>query len=319
MARVNDAPGPRSRWLPLRLTAGLAALTCAGVASIPAGTARADTVTNDPNTIACPAAPAGWAIPAATGQAVLSPNSPGVDGERYGGNAAVILCDYFATDGSGKHILASVVYALPTDPNPVGDFYFGCSSSGTAWTASDRVFRVMSPSRWAIAAFTDFLGALDATTVPAFENVTRQLLAATAGYAHTCDLAVRPTPVTSTFSYSFGSNLGDGTGSFSTSGSAPTGGWAAVTSTSAAILPLTLGKGIFTVAVQHGWRFYPGRPSQEPRLSLAVKVTDSDLRFCGTGSTGTLILTQTTLQLRICNQRVSARRASARFSYSGSQ
>ena len=317
MARVNDAPGPTSRFTPLRLTSGLAVVAC--VVSILPGRARADAVAKDSSTITCPAAPAGWSIPADTGQAVLSPNSPGVDGERYGGNAAVVICDYFATDGSGKHILASVVYALPTDPNPVGDFYFGCSSSGTTWSDSGRVFRVMSPSRWAIAAFTDFLGALNPTTVPAFEQVTRELLASTAGYAHTCDLAVEKTPVSSTFSYSFGSNLGDGTGSFATSGISLKNGWVPVTSASAAILPLTLGKGIFTLAVQHGWRFYPGRPSQPPRLSLAVKVTDSDLSFCGIGNTGTLILTQSTLRLRICNQRLSARRASARFSYSGSR
>ena len=313
MARANGARGLRSLSAPLRL-----AVAGACVLSLLAGTARAGTVTNDPSTIACPVAPAGFAVPAVTGKAVLLPNSPGVDGERYGGNAAVVICDYFATDGSGKHIVVSVVYALPTDPNPVGDFYFGCASGGTTWTENDRVFRVMSPDRWAIAAFTDFLGALDGPTVPDFEQVTRELLASTAGFAHTCDLAVRQTPVNSTFSYSFSSNFGGGTGSFSTSAVPPSSGWVPVISVTAAILPLTLAKGIFTLAVQHGWRFYPGRPSQKPQLSLAVKVTDSNLKFCGAGNTGTLILTQSTLQLRICNQNLSALRVSARFSYSGS-
>ncbi len=257
-------------------------------------------------------------IPPATGKAVLSPMAPSVDGERYGGNAAVIICDYFAANGSGKHILASVVYALPTDINPVADFYFGCSSGGTKWTDSDRVFRVMSPDRWAIAAFTDFLGALDDTTVPAFENVTRQLLASTAGYAHTCDLKVQETPVNSNFSYTFGSSFGHGLGTFQTAGSVLKTGWVPIVSTSDATLPLTIGNRLLTLEVKHGWRFYPGRPSQQPRLSLAVRVTDSDLRSCGIGNTGTLILTQSTLQLRICNQRLAPRQASARFSYAGS-
>ena len=142
----------------------------------------------------------------------------------------------------------------------------------------------MSPDRWAIAAFTDFLGALDDTTVPAFENVTRQLLASTAGYAHTCDLKVQETPVNSNFSYTFGSSFGHGLGTFQTAGSVLKTGWVPIVSTSDSTLPLTIGSRLLTLEVKHGWRFYPGRPSQQPRLSLAVRVTDSDLRSCGSAT-----------------------------------
>ncbi len=318
MARVH-ARDSRSSATLQRRGAVFAAVALASLVPALVGTARADTVeTKDPSTIACPAAPSGWAVPPASGKAVLSPMAPSVEGERYGGNAVVIICDYFATNGSGKHILASVVYALPTDINPVADFYFGCSSGGTTWTDRDRVYRVMSPDRWAIAAFTDFLGLLDDTTVPAFQNVTRQLLASTAGYAHTCDLKVQETPINSAFSYTFGSSFGNGGGTFESAGSVLKTGWVPVVSTSDATLLLTLNKRIFTLEVKHGWRFYPGRPSQQPKLSLAVRVTDSEIRSCGIGNTGTLILTQTTLQLRICNQRLSPKKASARFSYAGS-
>src|SRR5207253_7411423 len=111
-----------------------------------------------------------------------------------------------------------IAYALPNDFNPINDFYFGCSSGGTKWTDSDRVFRQMSRNQWAIGLFADALGQLGSGDVPVFENMTRQLLQNAEGYAHPCTLRLKPASVATPITYRFTSAAGNGSGSFVVTG-----------------------------------------------------------------------------------------------------
>jgi hypothetical protein len=287
-------------------------------AIVPAGGAAADVVIKDPHGIACPAAPPGWYIPPGDATSttpggrtliipgqVLDPNEGAV-----GGNTVGVGCDYFTT--AGKHIQVDLAYALPTDPNPISDFYFGCQSGGTAWTDSSRHFRQMSPNQWAAVAFFDQLGQLQGAEITEFEQVARQLLANSAGYAHGCTLKLEPTPVDTRREFSFTVAAGKGGGLFFTRGLA-TDPTQEIVSYSVPDMVLHVrnakAKGTLTIRVTQGVNFVPSRvtktgPSpQQLRLSIAVK--KSKLQGCPTGSTGTLIVSTTpraSVLLKVCSQ-----------------
>jgi hypothetical protein len=284
----------------------------------PAGGAAADVVIKDPHGIACPAAPQGWYIPPGDatsttpgGRTLIIPGQAldPAQGE-VGGNTVGVGCDYFTS--SGKHLQVDLAYALPTDPNPIADFYFGCQSGGTAWTDSDRHFRQMSPNQWASVAFYDQLSQLHGDEITAFEGVARQLLANSNGYAHGCTLKLEPTPVDTRRQFSFSVAAGKGGGLFYTRG-LPTDPSQEIVSYAVPdmVLHVRSGKhaGTLTVKVTQGVSFVPSRagktgPSSEQlRLSIAVK--KSHLRGCPTGSTGTLIVStvpKAGVQLRVCSQ-----------------
>src|SRR5438094_5964239 len=105
---------------------------------------------------------------------------------NFGGNEIEVACHYYTS--SGGELRVDVMYALPSDPNPIFDFFYGCTSGGTKWTAEDRRFQVISRNQWAIATFYDHLAGLSAGDEVAFENVARQLLQNAEGYAHDCSL-----------------------------------------------------------------------------------------------------------------------------------
>ena len=145
----------------------------------------------DPNTIACPQAPSGWTLFTGEGKTIWD----GAHNDRLAGlQQLAVNCNYVTPEY--RHIQVTVAYALPTDLNPRGDFYFGCSSGVTPWTAKERKFYVMSGDQWAMATFNDFLGQIDESEALAFQQVTRDLLRNAEGYAHNCELTLAPTVAT---------------------------------------------------------------------------------------------------------------------------
>ena len=180
------------------------------MALAPTASSAAVPVAKDPNAIACPIGPPGWSVPAAAGGKEIEDGE--TDVHYRPSDAVTVNCNYFT--GGGKHILVYVQYALPADPNPINDFYYGCSSTVTPWNATDRVFRVTSRDQWAIAVFYDSLLQLKHSEVAVFESVTRRLLQNAEGYAHDCSLHVAPTPVASSYAFRFEVPAGHGAGSF---------------------------------------------------------------------------------------------------------
>jgi hypothetical protein len=296
------------RLLPvlLLLAAGLAA----GVG--PAGGLAADIVVKDPHGIACPNAPSGWFNPpgdstatTAGGRSIIAPGTVVTAGEGpQGGNTVNVSCDYFTK--AGKHLVVDLLYALPTDPNPINDFYFGCRSGGTSWTKEDRVFRLMSIDQWAAVAFYDSLEQLGSEDVPGFETVARQLLRNSEGYAHQCTLKVQPSPLQTRWQFTFGVSAGKVKGLFWTQGAKTDSVLPVV---AVGIEPMTLNvksngaRHPLTVQVTRGVSYMPQRAGTRGQLRLAVSVTKSNVPGCPNGSTGTLIVTTApSALLKVCSR-----------------
>jgi hypothetical protein len=237
---------------------------------------------------------------------IVTPFSPGGIDERTGlpmtagGYQVNVVCDYWQADGDRLRV--AVMYALPTDPNPHSDFFFGCSSGGVKWTDADRKFQLASEKQWAIASFYDYLSSIGASDVPAFEGVARQLLQNSEGYAHDCTLKTAETPTLFNFQYSFSGPAGAGKVQFNTFAALISSGALPVVSTSTPTYKLKLNKRQITVKVRNGVRYYPALYPQRPKLELAVQVVASQLPGCASGNTGTLVLTTSSLRLRVCSK-----------------
>jgi hypothetical protein len=281
------------------------------VSSLATAAGSADTI-RDPATIACPPGPPGWANPPNGGKAIWDPLT-GSDPGLAGRTQVVVNCNYFTH--SGNHIQVALAYALPTDLNPSNDFYFGCSSGGTTWTASDRVFGVMSETQWAIAEFNDFSGFLSAGDVPAFEKVANQLLQNAEGYAHKCTEKLHPTDVKSTFAFSFASAAGAGSGTFETTGASNNGSAIPVVEVTTHNITLKFGQGELILKVTNGLWFYAARPNHAPRLVLRVRVAQSQVHPCRRGSSGTLTITTHSLLVRVCGRDFSGGKTDGRLTF----
>ncbi len=284
----------------------LVALLCAGLAlAFVPGTAFAAGPIKDPALIACPSPPAGWTNPPGTGKTVQSPQLNENLATLGASDQAEVTCEYF--DLPTKHVLVVVSYAVPDDINPVSDFYWGCRSGGTPWDDSTRVFRVMSPHQWAIAAFSDVGGDLSRGDAQKFETITRQLLQNAEGFGHTCARSTSETFLTSNFHYSFKVAAGQGSGSFwATLGPKPTSTVPVGRVMSVTISLQLTRHGVtqpLTIRVERGFDYSPAGPRVTGRVRLGVKVVASKVPSCHAGNTGTLtITTRPSVKLAICGQ-----------------
>jgi hypothetical protein len=275
---------------------------------------------------ACPAAPSGW-TPASGGAQFWGPDqNPGADTER-------ITCSYLNTKGEGIGVVVN--FALPTDLNPIDDFYYGCNGLGAvAWTHTQRVYQLTSATHWMDANFSDPYHLTPAGQVTQFEDMARLMLATAQPLAHACSVKVAPTPalagwlfdfefaLTGKTTYAFG---GIGThvpaqgkiagvpsypipdGSFQTKGSAqhPT-----VATVSAPVVALSVVTGstkrTVTIKLVSAIRFsftevQTGQQAVAALL-LQVRVVHSTLAACPVGSQGTLELSTVpaSVSLKLC-------------------
>jgi hypothetical protein len=262
----------------------------------------------DPKGIACPAAPAGWTIAPGDstdtppgGRTITQPSTVGGDGGAQGGTEIDVACQY-SDAASGGILRMDVRYALPSDPAPGNDFYFGCSSSGVAWSDSLRTYHVMSPTQWAVASFSDTARQLKTADVPAFEGVAKKLLSNADGFGHACSTAAGQTATLFSYQLSFAGPAGNGKVAFQTSAALISSGSLPVVSTTTPQYKLRLPKGPVTVKVTSGVKYYPAVSTQKPRLELNVKLVKSALPGCVGATKGTLVLTESTLQLKACGK-----------------
>jgi hypothetical protein len=299
------------------LTWFLAPLACGALAAAfaPTSSVAAAPLAKDPNTIACPVASTKWFVPAAAGGKEIEDGE--TDLHYRPSDAVTVNCNYFTR--GGKHVLVSVQYALPSDPNPINDFYYGCSSSETPWNSTDRVFRLTSRNQWAVAVFYDTLFQLKDSEVDMFEGVTRRLLQNAEGYAHDCSLRVAPTAVESTYAFTFDVPAGKAEGSFVVQAAPnrdPRASTVPVVQARAATIRLgvTSGGGRHRLAVEisHGVTYRDrhfagtGRSSTTAGTSsvtFAIRVVGSKVPSCPKGATGTLtVSTAPAVSLRVCGQ-----------------
>jgi hypothetical protein len=242
----------------------------------------------DPATIACPTPPSGWdALPPK--KSLATPQSvPEPDAEEHfatGGNLVNVTCTYYAS--TNTHVDVTVSYALPSDVNPVNDFYWGCGTGTLKWNASDRVYRVTSVSQWANATLVDMLGYLPDRDVAAFEGVTNALLRNASGYGHACDTKFRPTPLSLRYAFDFraaGANLKN---VFVTE-QPPKGGTAPIvksTVTTAKLqVPTKAGKRAMTIKLAKGIDYRPATKGTSGRVRFQVQVLNSKVSSCRRGA-----------------------------------
>jgi hypothetical protein len=189
---VSYAVG-RSRSLGLLLAAATFVGSALAMAS-----ARAEVP--NANSIACPAPPSGWFLPGgSSGRYVASPSKADAvpaDMLQPGLDQVTVYCHYFTK--SGKALIVSSNYALPSNLNPFNDFDVGCSDNaskagvatgGYGWNTKDRIYRVVSLTTWGYAAFWDYQRQLVKRDVGSFEAVTQSLLTRSEPAAHSCSLA----------------------------------------------------------------------------------------------------------------------------------
>lgn len=295
----------------------VAALTCGALGAVlaPTSSVAADPVTKDPSTIACPAASPGWFVPASAGGKEVEDGQN--DLHLRPSDAVTVNCNYYTS--SGRHILVYVQYALPSDRNPINDFYYGCSSTVTRWNATDRVFRLTSSDQWAIAVFYDSLLQLKNSEVAMFENVTRRLLQNAEGYAHDCSLKVAPTPATSSYAFVFDVSEGRAQGSFLVQATpngdprAPTVPVIQVQVPNITLNVKTDGVShVLTIKVKHGITYHnyhahkavpTSKAIPTSDVKFAIEVVSSKVPSCRKGATGTLtVSTAPSVLLEVCGQ-----------------
>jgi hypothetical protein len=293
---------------PRRVVLLASVLAAAAAASILAGgsAASADPM-KDPATIACPTPPAGWdALPPK--KSLATPQSvPEPDAEEHfatGGNLVSVTCTYYAS--TNTHVDVTVSYALPSDANPINDFYWGCGTGTLKWNASDRVYRVPSVSQWANATLVDMLGYLPDRDLAAFENVTNALLRNANGYGHACDTKFRPTALDLRYAFDFraaGANLKN---VFVTE--QPQGGGTApivksTVTTAKLQVPTKTGKRAMTIKLAKGIDYRPATKKASGRVRFQVQVVNSRVSSCRRGANGTLtITTKPSVLLTVCGQ-----------------
>jgi hypothetical protein len=278
------------------------------VATLGAATSLAATPTTikDAHDIACPAPPSGWTLPppGAGGQTVLTPLTmlAGETDGLQGGNSSRVICGY-ATQ-SGKYVIMEVLFALPTDPNPLHDFYYGCGSGGKQWTDSERIFLQTSPSMWAIVAFADPRKQLQGADVGAFQGMARQLLKNANGFAHVCETPTAETPTLMRFVFNFEVSAGSVAGSFYTQGL--NAKLESFVTSDVPAMTLNLKKNgkrhPITLEMKYG-EYVPARPGKLRQVRLGVVVTSSKVPGCPVGSAGTLTMTTApSVRLAVCSQ-----------------
>ncbi len=250
----------------------------------------------------CPAAPAGWAA---------APTNPHIWGpvQNPGQYSEEVTCSY--TSGT-KIASVNANFALPSDPNPVSDFDYGCDAKDQAWDASTRIYVVTSRTQWGYAELDDSNRQLAPGDVAAFESATRTLLKNSEGAGHGCKLDTSQTSVLSSFLFSFEySELGKNftvfggvssgikgnamipAGSFKTT-SKSTGSTVLekVVSVSAPAIPITVVKGnkerTVVLRIYRGIDFFIRSPLE--RLRLDVRVVQSNYPTCQVGAHGVLTL-----------------------------
>jgi hypothetical protein len=290
----------------------------------PAPSAAAVPVAKDPGTIACPAASASWAVPAGAGGKQIEDGQ--TDVHYRPSDAVTVNCNYFTS--GGRHILVYVQYALPSDPNPINDFYYGCSSTVTPWNGTDRVYRVTSRDQWAIAVFYDSLSLLKGGEVPMFEGVTRRLLANAEGYAHDCSLRVAPTSVVSTYSFSFDVSGGHASGTFAVEadpGRNPRAATVPVVQFEVPSITLHVSTGgvsrVLAIRVRRGIAYHDyhhgaGTAPPTSRVTFAIEVLRSTIPTCRTGASGTLtVSTSPSVSLRVCGRSFATGRAKTSIAF----
>jgi hypothetical protein len=306
MAGSLHAPVQHRRRRLARLLPLLAALAALAPAS---SHAAAPAAIKDPATISCPAGPAGWSNPSGPGgKRILNPlTSP-----QPPGHTATVSCNYFTK--AGKHLLVDLLYALPSDPNPRSNFYFGCSSTGTKWNANDRIFRLASSRQWAMVSFYDLLRQIRPADVAGFERVARELLANGEGYGHACETSSTATAVRNQLQFRFSVPAGTAVGSFFTEGLASAKALPVVSVGVPAIKLNVTAKGKrhpLTVQVQKGLTYERGQRSKE-QVKFSVVVQSSKVPACPVGSTGTLTVSNSpAVLLKVCSQSFLQGRANA--------
>jgi hypothetical protein len=247
------------------------------------------------------------------GRTIVQPSTVGGDGGGEGGTEIDVACQY-NSNATGASLRVDVRYALPTDPAPAADFYFGCSSAGVPFTNSTRTFQAMSPTQWAVTSFSDASGQLKTSAdVTAFENVAKQLLANANGYGHACAATAGQTATTFSYRLSFTGAAGNGKVDFQTAAALISSGSLPVVSTTTPQVKLKLPKGPVTVKVTSGLKYYPAVSTQKPRLELAVKVVKAALPGCTKAGTGTLVFTASALQLKACGKSFDGGKTTATF------
>jgi hypothetical protein len=265
----------------------------------PLGTAAADGKTAaNPATIACPPAPAGWNKPPVTKTVILPTTTRDGYGGGYeqvaaGGNSGSITCAYHKT--AAKQVAVAVSFALPTDPNPFNDFDFGCGNGSAPWTSAYRVYRVASHDQWALATLTDQLSYLHASELPAFESVTRQLLKNANGYAHSCHLVTKPTPVAPRVYFDVRAGNDNITTTFQTPVN-PSHGIYRITkfSPTTAKLQIETGNGprVLAIKLTRGIDYRAASSKLPAKARFHLLVTGSSVPGCRKGASGTLNVTE---------------------------
>jgi hypothetical protein len=286
----------------------LVTVVAAGAVFAAAAGAAGDPI-RDASNIVCPPGPPNWSI-----------NEKKIWDGRHdvrlaGLQQVAVNCNYVTSNFD--HIEVSVSYALPTDVNPVNDFYFGCSSGGIPWTATDRTFHVSSPDQWAIATFNDLLRQISEPEARAFQNVTRQLLKNAEGYGHACTLNVAPTQLKARFTFSFQADGGNAQGSFYAQGLVnPKTNSVPVVQATVRNFALKVNgtKSALVLAVKRGIDYHPPKPTVARQVRLAVQVVDSKLASCRKGATGTLtITTAPSVRLAVCGKTFLRGKATAQI------
>jgi hypothetical protein len=275
---------------------------------VPAGQAATPSPVKDPNLIACPSAPSGWTY-APVRKTLATPESvPEPDAEEHlatGGNLVTVACTYWATDI--RQVTVRVTYDLPTDINPINDFYVGCGNGNLKWNSDYRVYRVASDQQWANAFFDDFGLYMPDTEVPTFQRLANQLLQNASGFGHDCTLKVAPTELMARYTFDIriaGANLKS---IFYTKGAPDIAGTKPIVSLARTSAPLQVkanGKTRrLTIKFTDGIDYSLKNGGNVGTARFKVKVTQSGLATCRAGQTGTLtISTQPAVLLDICGQ-----------------
>jgi len=286
----------------------VAALAAAGVvwAAAP-GTAVGAAPIRNPEAIVCPAAPGGWDALAVRKMVDTPQSVPEPDAEEHfqtGGNLVRVACTYYAA--TNTHVTVTVSYALPSDANPVNDFYWGCGTGAMRWNESYRVYRVPSVTQWANATLIDAGGFLPARDVPAFRTVTNRLLENAEGYGHACRLLTKPTAVTLKYTFDVEAAGGNLKSQFLAEQTPKDGVHPIVQSTvtTADVRVQAGGKSQpLTIRLARGLDFRPATARKAGQVRYRVEVVSSKVPSCRGGAAGTLtITTRPSVVLAVCGQ-----------------
>jgi hypothetical protein len=195
-----------------------------------------------------------------------------------------------------------VSYALPSDPNPNADFYFGCGNGDVEWTSTARTARVSSPDQWAYAGFTDPNGYLATDKdVGVFKNLATSLLNNVSGYGHSCKLAVKATTTFPTYFVDVRIGNSNIKPTFWTSARSNRAGVFRIERVSAQDVGLRVstktGARTVTIRFTKGIDYRPLRAHSPALARFGVVIVGSDVPSCAVGARGTLSMSSKPLIL----------------------